>query len=207
MVARGRPVAILVDDVHWSDRASLRFLAYLVARLTELPIALIVALRPGEDLADVTALSALQNAPALTLLRPAPLSERGIEALVRAAFPDADPAFVRACNHGAGGNPFLITELLCQMRAERRLADAVTAARLAELAPSVIVDSVVARLGAMSPESRAPQPRWPCSETVRRLPMQRDLPGSKQVQHPYPPMPWRRSSSCIRECRFHSFTR
>lgn len=151
----GGPLAIVVDDIQWADRASLRFLAYLAARLADLPIALIVAVRPGEDVTDATALSALQNASAPARLRLAPLSARGIETLVRTAFPDADLAFVRACNQVAGGNPFLITELLSQVGADRRAPDAATAARLTDLAPSTIVDSVVARLGAMSPACRA----------------------------------------------------
>ena len=40
-----RPIAMIVDDVHWADWPSLRFLVYLAERLSELPIALIVAAR------------------------------------------------------------------------------------------------------------------------------------------------------------------
>ena len=44
-----QPVLIAVDDAHWADGASLRWLAYLSARLDGLRAPLVlVALRPAE---------------------------------------------------------------------------------------------------------------------------------------------------------------
>ena len=37
-MAAERPLALVVDDAHWADRASLRFLAFLLPRLAELPV-------------------------------------------------------------------------------------------------------------------------------------------------------------------------
>ena len=45
---RRRPVALLVDDLHWCDAESLRFLAYLAPRLDGLPLAVLASTRPGE---------------------------------------------------------------------------------------------------------------------------------------------------------------
>ena len=42
-LARRSPVLLCVDDAHWADQASLRFLNYLGRRLEELPIAVIAA--------------------------------------------------------------------------------------------------------------------------------------------------------------------
>jgi predicted ATPase len=42
------PVALVVDDLHWSDAESLRFLHYLAPRLDGLPLALLASTRPGE---------------------------------------------------------------------------------------------------------------------------------------------------------------
>jgi hypothetical protein len=42
------PVAIVVDDVQWADRASLRFLSYLTGRLEGLAMAVVLGLRTGE---------------------------------------------------------------------------------------------------------------------------------------------------------------
>ena len=42
------PLALLVDDAHWADEHSLRFLAYLEARIEEIPACAILAVRTGE---------------------------------------------------------------------------------------------------------------------------------------------------------------
>src|SRR5262249_24985739 len=41
------PVLVVVDDLHWADQASLRFLLYLAGRLAGLPVALVLSLRGG----------------------------------------------------------------------------------------------------------------------------------------------------------------
>ena len=47
-LAAGRPLCLVVDDAHWADAASLRYLAFLLTRLEELEVALVVATRPRE---------------------------------------------------------------------------------------------------------------------------------------------------------------
>src|SRR5262245_13725512 len=41
------PLLIAIDDLHWSDRASLRFLGYLARRLEGLPVLVVAGLRPS----------------------------------------------------------------------------------------------------------------------------------------------------------------
>lgn len=54
-LAAGAPVAIALDDLHWADAASLRLADGLIARLTEeLPVLLILAMRPESDRAAWT---------------------------------------------------------------------------------------------------------------------------------------------------------
>jgi hypothetical protein len=43
------PVALSVDDLHWSDTESLQFLNYLAPRLDGLPLAVLVSTRSGES--------------------------------------------------------------------------------------------------------------------------------------------------------------
>ena len=47
-LADRRPLLIAVDDAHWADEPSLRWLAYLAPRLEGPAVALLVALRPAE---------------------------------------------------------------------------------------------------------------------------------------------------------------
>src|SRR5262249_15014677 len=58
-LADRRPLLLAVDDAHWSDEASLRWLAYLAPRLEGLALALLVALRPMEPASAGASLAAL----------------------------------------------------------------------------------------------------------------------------------------------------
>ncbi|MFL5344849.1 MAG: ATP-binding protein, partial [Hyalangium sp.] len=143
------PVAMLVDDIHWADAPSLRFLAYLAERVSDLPIVLVVASRSGEPTSDPGVLRVLRGAAMGRTLKPRALSPAGVEALVQEEFPDADPDFCAACARVTSGNPFLVIELLAQVKCDGYAPDDATAKLLANLAPSSVLNAVIARLGAM----------------------------------------------------------
>src|SRR5947208_513199 len=70
-LTEGAPTLVAVDDAHWCDQASLRFLSFLLPRLEDLPLLLVVATRPrGDD----AALAVLAADPAARLLRPRTLT-------------------------------------------------------------------------------------------------------------------------------------
>ncbi|HYI35314.1 MAG TPA: ATP-binding protein, partial [Thermoleophilaceae bacterium] len=48
-LARDRPLLLSVDDAHWADDPSLRFLHFLTSRLEDLPVLLLVGTRPSEE--------------------------------------------------------------------------------------------------------------------------------------------------------------
>ena len=58
---------MLVDDAQWGDRASLRFLAHLAARIDDLPIVLVVAARTGEQGVPTELLQMLHTTPWLEM--------------------------------------------------------------------------------------------------------------------------------------------
>src|SRR5215471_10963292 len=62
-LAGSRAVCMVVDDAHWADAPSLRFLAFLLTRLEELPVALVVATRPREAGTDAALLATLSTDP------------------------------------------------------------------------------------------------------------------------------------------------
>ena len=82
-LAEERPLALLVDDAHWADEDSLRFLAYLEPRIDEIPACVVLAVRTGETAAAPEALTRLIEREPLTALRPQPLSHPAIAELVR----------------------------------------------------------------------------------------------------------------------------
>jgi AAA ATPase domain len=69
-LARHCPLLLCLDDVHWADQASLRFLHYLARRLEELPIAVVAAARsvgPADGPLLLAAIASGQSAEVLVL--------------------------------------------------------------------------------------------------------------------------------------------
>jgi DNA-binding CsgD family transcriptional regulator len=145
------PLLVVIDDVHWVDDASLRFISYLARRITDIPIMLVLAGRPappgsGLDLA----LSGLT--PRRLFLQP--LSETAVSRLVREILDvDADDAFCRACATASGGNPFLLTEGLRTLSTDGVRPIASEAARVANLQPHAVTRAVLTRLAHLGPEA------------------------------------------------------
>ena len=111
-LAADAPLLISVDDVQWCDAASLRFLAYLVKRLEGLPVLVVLARRTGEQLPDDSLLAEIALDPALTVLRPAPLTAEASATLVRERLGEGTESFVSACHRMTSGNPLLLRQLL-----------------------------------------------------------------------------------------------
>ena len=85
-LAAEQPLLVVVDDAHWADAPSLRFLDALARRVEDLPVLLALAARPAEPGAEQALLDGLATAPATRLLRPVAAVGRGR----RGAGADAD---------------------------------------------------------------------------------------------------------------------
>jgi DNA-binding CsgD family transcriptional regulator len=130
-LAAERPVVLSVDDAHWADTSSLRFLAFLLPRLEELRIALVVATRPETEAEEAHLLATLTADPHADVVHPAPLSLDAVSRLVEARLGAApDGAFTAACHRATGGVPFLVRELVEALVAEGMSPDARAAARV-----------------------------------------------------------------------------
>ncbi len=101
------PCVMVVDDLHWADAASLRFLAYLQRRLESHQIAVVVASRPAIESPDPVALERVIAAPGVASISPPPLSEQAVEALLAAVIERGEDELVRSVFDATGGNPFL----------------------------------------------------------------------------------------------------
>ena len=129
-LAEGRPTVLAVDDVHWADAPSLRWLAVLARSLDELRVGVLCTLRSGEPagapelLADV--LAAAPEPP----VRPRALGPAASETLVRWRLPAASAGFAHACHAVTGGNPFMLGALVTQLAVDDVAPDDETAARL-----------------------------------------------------------------------------
>ena len=149
------PLLLCIDDVHWADQASLRFLHYLGRRLEELPIAVVAASRPAQPGDGAPVLAALAADPLAEVFVLPPLSERAVAELVRLGLgTGVEPGFAAACHEATSGVPFLVGELIRAI-AEKGIKPAATAAsRVAALAPRAVSHSVVYRLSRLSAAAR-----------------------------------------------------
>ena len=130
-LADERPLLLVVDDLHWCDAPSLRFLAYLGAAARRLPDVLalgcaaasparpgaLAELAPSADALRVRAAAAGREAGAALLIARPPRRGAGRGVLRR------------ACLEATGGNPLLLRQLLrspseevrrCRARRRRR---------------------------------------------------------------------------------------
>lgn len=97
-VSEEQSLPLVVDDAHWADAPSLRFLDVLARRLADLPIAVAKAARPAEPDVEQDLLDALALAPETHLLRPDALSAAAVKRLLEAALgAEVHDAFAGAC--------------------------------------------------------------------------------------------------------------
>jgi DNA-binding NarL/FixJ family response regulator len=116
-IASRRALAIVIEDLHWADAASLDFLAYLATKLQRMRVLVLASVRSDEVHANAFAAPALsridRNACAgrieLAPLRGLELRTFIDEALAGIALPDETR---RAVALAGEGNPFFTEELL-----------------------------------------------------------------------------------------------
>lgn len=154
-LAEAGPVMVGLDDAHWADGPSLRFLAYLSARCEGLPVLIAVTLRQGEPTGARGLLTALRNEPVATPITPASLTPGAVAAVVRSRLGEhADDEFCAACAHASAGNPFLLRELIAELEAERVEPVATRAAYVDAVRPNSVSRAVLARLARIGGDAR-----------------------------------------------------
>ncbi|HEV2776661.1 MAG TPA: ATP-binding protein, partial [Solirubrobacteraceae bacterium] len=151
-LAARAPRALLVDDAHWADAASVRFLLYLARRVEALPLALVVGVRGGEAPELVARL--LDAAP-VRRVQPATLSADAVGYVLRERLGrEAGPQLRDACLAATGGTPLLVVELARALAAAPAADDVAAVRQVAGLAPEAVTRSVTLRLAAVSEAAR-----------------------------------------------------
>ena len=115
-LAAQAPLLVVVEDIHWSDDASLDFWLHLAQRLRTWPLVLLVTYRSEDEATSLThflvGLSRARLADELVL---APLTLEETDAMQRAIFHlerPVSPEFLRTIFQLTEGNPFFIEEVL-----------------------------------------------------------------------------------------------
>lgn len=140
-------VILAVDDAHWADAPSLRFLAYMSRRLSGLPVLVVVAMRPREPGGQGELLTGLKAEPGCEVLIPGELSVEAVGLLVgerMAGLPARE--FVAACHAATGGNPFLVGELITALASDGVAPTADNAWRVSQIGPQTVSRMVFSRV-------------------------------------------------------------
>lgn len=154
LARREWPLVLLIDDAHWADQETLRWLAALAERLDETSVLVVIARRPG----DVSGDSARHLEAATAVGRPlAPLNALTPEAtagLTRATLgAHAEAAFCREVWAVTGGNPYETVELLAKVQDSELQPVEAEAAELRDLNRSARGGGLVARLEQLGVDS------------------------------------------------------
>lgn len=150
------PLLLAVDDLHWCDRSSLRFLAYLSRRLEGIDAVLAVGLRTAEPGTDPVLIGELAAAPGTLRVEPGALTEAGVAELIRSRLgAEPDAAFGAACMAATGGNPLLLRQLLSSLEADGVAPEAQQEAAVQEVGPRAVSRTVLLRLQRLPGEAAA----------------------------------------------------
>ncbi|MDQ6806367.1 MAG: LuxR C-terminal-related transcriptional regulator, partial [Actinomycetota bacterium] len=149
------PLALIVDDAHWSDERSLRALAYLARRLDGLPIVLILAARPTvEESPNRSGLSELRADRDARWLEPGPLTIDGAAELIASlGGAKADPEGVATAYEVTRGNPYMLVELVQAFDEAEGPITAEAVAALTDSAPESLASATMLRLGELGPDA------------------------------------------------------
>ncbi len=154
-LAEDRPVLLALDDLQWSDRPSLRFVAYLVRRLEGAPVLVGATLRSTEPGTDPELIAEIAADPLCEVVRPAPLGEAAVTELVTERLGEPDPRFAAACREATGGNPLLLRHLLAALEQDGVAPGAAGAAAVREIGTRAVSRTVLLRLSRLPADAVA----------------------------------------------------
>ncbi|MFF4755827.1 ATP-binding protein [Streptomyces sp. NPDC002514] len=118
LAEREWPLVLLIDDAHWADQETLRWLAAFAQRLPDLSVLVVVARRPGEVSGEsarhLDAVAAAAGCPMNSLSALTPQATAGLTRATLGAH--ADAPFCREVWAVTGGNPYETVELLAKVQ-------------------------------------------------------------------------------------------
>ncbi|MFF3227525.1 AAA family ATPase [Nocardia suismassiliense] len=125
--AVGRPVLVVLEDLHWADDSSRELLAFLVANSAQRDLLLVGTYRPADSAATRRLVAGLRRDPGVRLVVPEPLSRHEVGRQLAALYgrePEPGtiariyvrskgiPLFVEALSTSPEGTPADLSELL-----------------------------------------------------------------------------------------------
>jgi DNA-binding CsgD family transcriptional regulator len=156
-VALDQPTLLAIDDLHWADTPSLRWLLYLTRRLEGVPLLVAAGARPPEGESREPALVAeLIADPQAAAIRPEPLGRASIAVLACELHGlDPDEAFCAALKTATGGNPLFVGAVLDAVAREGTSPTAEQVPGLLEIGAQGVSRVVGLRLARLPPQALA----------------------------------------------------
>ncbi|MFD8625919.1 AAA family ATPase [Streptomyces hygroscopicus] len=152
LMAQG-PLLLVLDDVHWCDERSLRWIDFLLRRADQLPLLVVLAQRTEAEPVAPTALADILAQPRSSVIRLDPLAGTDVAEMARQVFETpVEPSFAERATAVCGGNPLTVTRLLRELRAKGVSPDEDGIREIAEVGSCVVALSVRALFDA--------QPGW-----------------------------------------------
>jgi DNA-binding CsgD family transcriptional regulator len=154
-VAFAQPTLLAVDDLHWADTPSLRWLLYLTRRLEGVPLLVAAATRrPEGESREPTLVAELIADPQVTAVRPGPLGRASIGVLAREVYGLCpDEAFCAALEAATGGNPLFVGAVFDAVAREGTSPTAEHVPRLLEIGAHGVSRVVGLRLARLTPQA------------------------------------------------------
>jgi len=152
-----QPTLLAVDDLHWADTPSLRWLLYLTRRLEGMPMLVAAAARaPEAESRDPALVAQLMAEPELIAVRPEPLGRESIAVLAQKLHGlEPDEAFCAAIEMATGGNPLFIGAVLDAVAWEGTSPTAEHVPGLLQVGAQAVSRVVGLRLARLPPEALA----------------------------------------------------
>ncbi len=195
MLSRSAPLLIAIDDLQWANSSTLQLFSFLAKRLRNMPVMLVGTVH------DVETIPALQKLVTfgrrhgdVNLLSITPLTQEAVTTLLQAAGISSSSVMTLSewLYIQSSGNPFILLEILTQLRTEAILISAVDGWRLdrsrwlrwrsARTLPETIHDLVNWRLVNLSTDARYLLDVLAVADQPLPFALLHDLPGVQSDQ-------------------------
>ncbi|MGN6557326.1 MAG: AAA family ATPase [Solirubrobacterales bacterium] len=154
-LAERRPLLLAIDDAHAADAGSLDYLGFLMPRIEELPVLVVVAARSDEP-DTPAALGRVLSDAAVQNLALAPLSSEASPALLAQELGrQPEEQFAAACYEVTGGNPFYLRELAITIKEQGVEPSSEQAEKVRELTPKRASRMILMRVARLRPDAGA----------------------------------------------------
>ena len=120
-MSHGAPLLLFIDDMQWANSSTLNLFGFLSMRLHHLPVMLVGTVQHADAIPALQRLITLgRRRHELRLLSLTPLTQNAITNLLRASEINSNSVETLSewLDAKSAGNPFLLSEILAQLRAE-----------------------------------------------------------------------------------------